>query len=575
MRAPLRLAVAATAALTLGGTVLAPATSAAPGGSAAGPAAGPDRANPSGRTVELTLAGSHETGVFDGSAAEIPAFDPSTDRLFVVNASAGAVDVLQVGADGVPTFETSLATAGRAAADGSTVDAGAVVNSVAVAGGLLAVAVQAEDKTDHGWVLFYATADLSYLGGVRAGALPDSLAFAPHGGTVVVANEGEPADDFSTDPEGTISVIDVPRSMRQFDRLSQASVRTVDFRQFDAGTPLPDGVRVFGPDVAVPEGQEPAGSVARNLEPEYVTVDPTGRTAYVSVQEANAIAVVDLRSATLTDLWALELTDWSVDGTLDVSDRDGAIQRAHWPVLGVPMPDGLDTYRWRGQDLVVTANEGDSREWGDFIDAERVKDLELCEPGDLQADEHLGRLNAVTDLGYDAERGCYTQLHAFGSRSFSIYTADGERLFDSAGLIEQTVEELIAAGELPEHAFNANNDETPSFDARSDDKGPEPEDVVVGQVQGRTYAFVGLERIGGVMVFDVTDPRAVSYVAYVNDRTWDAVGEDGSAGLGDLGAEGLAFVPASASPTGEALLVVAHEVSGTTSVYEVTPSRGR
>lgn len=566
MRTLSRLA-AATSMVALSAAVVAPLTVAAPA------------ANPSGRSIELTAAGTHETGVFDASAAEIPAFDKTTGRLFVVNAQKGAIDVLTVGEDAAPAAETVLSVAGLPAADGSVTDAGAVVNSVAVAGGVMAATVEAEDKTGHGWLVFFDTRTLGFLGGVRVGALPDSVALAPNGAYAVVANEGEPADDFSADPEGTISVVSVAKNARQFARLGQDAVRTVDFRAYDEGAALPAGVRVVGPDVAVPAGHEEAGRIARNLEPEYVSIDPTGRTAYVSVQEANAVVAVDLASASLADFWALQLTDWSTEGVLDVSEKDGAISLAHQPVLGVPMPDGLATYKYRGQTLVVTANEGDSREWGDFVDAERVKDLALCadvfpHAKALQKNEALGRLNVLTDLGYDAERGCHTELHALGGRGFSIYTADGQRLFDSSGMLEEQIARLIAAGELPAHAFNANNDETPSFDSRSDDKGVEPESVVVGEVQGRQYAFVGLERIGGVMVFDITDPTDARYVDYVNERAWDAVGEDGDAGLGDMGAEGLAFVPASDSPSGTALLIVANEVSGSTTVYEVDPVKG-
>ncbi|XNZ01242.1 choice-of-anchor I family protein [Micrococcus luteus] len=571
-------------AAALSAAVFAPATGAAPAphsaaaqqGHSKGHAGHGAQANPSGKTVELTLAGTYETGVFDESAAEIPAFDAATDRLFVVNAQKGAVDVLDVDGDAAPTYSTTLEMAGVQAADGSVIETGSTVNSVAVHDGVMAVSVEAPVKTDLGWVAFYDTETLSPLGAVRVGALPDSVAFS--GDYAVVANEGEPADDFSVDPEGMISVITVPKNVQQFSRLTQDSVRTVDFRAYDEGAELPEGVRVFGPDVQTPADQPDAGYVARNLEPEYVAIDPTGRTAYVSVQEANAVVAVDLKSASLKDFWALQLTDWSTEGTFDASNKDDAIDLRHWPVLGVPMPDGIDVYRHRGQDLVLTANEGDSREWGDYVDTERVKDLELCaaeypNAEQLQENENLGRLNVLTDLGWDEQRECYSQLHALGGRGFSIYTADGERLFDSAGLVEQTIADLIAAGELPDHAFNANNDETPSFDSRSDDKGPEPESVVVGQVQGRTYAFLGLERIGGVMVFDITDPTAATFVDYVNERTWDAEGEDAEAGLGDMGAEGLQFVPASDSPSGTALLIVANEVSGSTTVYEVNPTR--
>ena len=529
--------------------------------------------------LELTPLGTHETGVFDESAAEIPAYDPDSERLFVVNAHAGRLDVLRIADNGAPRAETTLAATGLPAEDGSTTDAGATANSAAVSGGVLAVAVEPADKTERGWVMFFDAATLRHLGGVRVGTLPDSLAFTPNGSHVIVANEGEPAEDYTVDPEGTVSVIDVPRSIQQFDRLDQSAVRTVDFRAYDEGTPLPEGVRVFGPDVPVPDGHEEAGRVARNLEPEFVSVDPTGRTAYVSLQEADAIAAVDVRAAELTDLWPLTDTDWSVDGRLDPSNKDGSIHRAHHPVSGVPMPDGIDVYRHRGQDVIVTANEGDGREWGEFTDAERVKELQLCQDAfddveALQQNAALGRLHVLTDLGVRAGENCHESLYALGGRSFSIYTAEGERLFDSAGMIEAQIERLIEAGELPEHAFNANNDETPSGDSRSDDKGPEPEDVVIGEVTGRTYAFVGLERVGGVMVFDITDPRNASYVDYVNGRDWDAAGEDGDAGLGDMGAEGLQFVSGSDSPTGQPLLIVANEVSGSTTVYGVgTPDR--
>ncbi|MDO5503616.1 MAG: choice-of-anchor I family protein, partial [Actinomycetia bacterium] len=528
--------------------------------------------------IAVSLQGTYATGIFDQSAAEIPAFDPITEQLFVVNAQSGLADVLSLGADGVPGKIGELSAAGRLAADGSTVDEGAVVNSVAIANGIVALAVEADDKVQHGWALFFTTDDLTYLGGVRIGSLPDGLAFSPDGRFVVVANEGEPADDFSTDPEGTISVISVPADAAGFADFSQDNVRTVDFRHFDEGTPLPEGVRVFGPDVPTPAGHEDAGYIARNLEPEYVVINASGTAAYVSVQEANAIAVVDLASATLSDLWALEIMDWSVDGRLDASDRDDAVNLQHWPIFGVPMPDGLGTYVVGGVDHVVTANEGDAREWGDYVDSVRAKNLTLCaeefpNAAELLADENLGRLNVLSDLGYDEARECHHELYALGSRGFSIYTAAGERVFDSGGQFEEIIAGLIESGDLPPEAFNSNHSEQPSDDNRSDDKGVEPEGVAIGTVGGRTYAFVGLERIGGFMIYDVTDPAGSFFVDYVNNRDFSAVYEDEDGdwqAAGDLGAEGLIFVPAADSPTGEALVIVANEVSGTTSVFSVT-----
>ncbi|MGB5952179.1 MAG: choice-of-anchor I family protein, partial [Ornithinimicrobium sp.] len=411
-----------------------------------GASAGIDRGSAGGygkeRGLELSSLDTYETGVFDESAAEIPAFDPRTDRTFVVNAQSGTVDIVRLDRQGALEAEGVLDPSGVEAADGSTIPSGAVVNSVDVARGVVAVTVEAPEKTDLGWAAFFDSSQLEALGAVRVGAQPDSIALTRKARQAVVANEGEPGEDYEVDPEGSISVIDLPKSQRRYDRLRQNDVETVRFTAYDEGTALPEGVRVFGPDVPVPEGQPEAGYVARNLEPEYVTIDRRGRTAYVSIQEANAIAVVDLRSATLSDLWALDLSDWSAPGAaLDASDRDDAINLASWPVFGMPMPDGIDTYRYRGKDLVVTANEGDAREFGDFEEPVRIgdEDYALCtdvfgEADALKADEALGRLEATTADGLRAGQDCYEQIQVFGGRSFSIYTAEGDLVFDSAGM---------------------------------------------------------------------------------------------------------------------------------------------
>ncbi|HXV93826.1 MAG TPA: choice-of-anchor I family protein, partial [Pseudonocardia sp.] len=446
--------------------------------------------------------------------------------------------------------------------------------------GHLAVAVEAAPKTEPGWVLFFDTAGTApFRAGVRVGPLPDMLTVSPDGRTVLVANEGEPADDLSSDPEGSVSLVDVSGGLGG---LGQDRVRTAGFRAWDEGRTLPAGVRVFGPDVPVPAGQEAAGRVARNLEPEYIAVAGDSRTAYVTLQEANAVAVVDVRAAQVTDVWPMPLKDWNAAGNvLDTSDRDGAIALRNWPVTGLAMPDAIASYQVRGQTLLVTANEGDAREWGDYAEPIRVGSSGYALCPDVFADAavlkqpgNLGRLNASRAGGLRADGSCYEEIQAFGSRSFSILTTGGELLFDSGGWIEQKIAELIEAGELPRVAFNANNTANPSFDSRSDDKGAEPEGVAVGRVEGRTYAFVALERIGGVMVFDVTDPRAVSYVDYVDNRNWDVTYEDeGVPGAGDLGAEGVEFVPPASSPTGRPILAVANEVSGTTSLFSVEPVR--
>ncbi|WP_375001696.1 choice-of-anchor I family protein [Aeromicrobium sp. CTD01-1L150] len=520
--------------------------------------------------------GTHRTGLFDVSAAEIVTFHPATQRTFVVNAESGTVDVLDASDPGDPTLETSLQMAGSSAADGSTIPTGAVANSVAIRDdGLAVVAVESDVKTDAGWLAFLDAGSLDVLGAVRVGALPDMVTVTPDGTRAVVAHEGEPADDFSIDPEGSVGVVELPDAVAASE---QESVRTADFRAWDpdGDRTLHEDVRVFGP--VLDEGRR----VSTNLEPEYVAVDPAGDVAYVALQEANAVAVVHLDSATVTDIWPLGRKDHSQPGQgLDPSDRDDAIAIDTWPVLGIHQPDGIEAYSADGQTYLVTANEGDAREWGDYVEAARVKDLgtddlaPICTDSPaagLTADEQLGRLNvSIADgLVDDGDGGeCYAELHSFGARSFSIFTADGQQVFDSGDEFERVVAEAI-----PEY-FNSNHSES-NLEGRSDDKGPEPESLDIGTVGDRTYAFIGFERVGGVIVYDITEPRDASYVTYVNNRDFSVSVEDADEpetvldAAGDLGPEGIEFVAADDSPTGEALVAVGNEVSGTTTFYGLT-----
>ena len=548
-----------------------------------------------GAAFALTPVGTHETGVFDASAAEIVTWYAAAQRVLVVNAMSGSVDVLDASDPTAPVKEYEIDAAGTVAADGSVIPGGSVANSVAVReDGLGVVAVEAPVKTDDGWlVVFDANADAPVvLGAYRIGALPDMVAFTPNGERALVANEGEPAEDYSVDPEGSVSVVALPKSLVNRGKsgqhgpnaITQDKVATADFHAFEGGN-LPEGVRIFG-------GREDAGTgvperpVSENLEPEYITVAANGRTAWVSLQEANAIAEIDVNSATVTDIWPLGTVDRMVV-PFDASDRDDEINITTWPVQGFRLPDAIESYTVRGTSYIVTANEGDSRDWDGYSEEVRVKDLgedglpPVCESvaaeagmsvEELLADENLGRLKITTVQGYDEAQGCYTELYAYGSRGFSIFDDSGALVFDSGSQFEEILAEAV-----PEY-FNSNHSET-NFEGRSDDKGPEPEGVVLGEVDGRTYAFIGLERIGGVMVYDITDPAGAFYVTYVNNRNFEVSVEDADdvdaalAAAGDLGAEGLAFVPASESPTGQALVVVGNEVSGTTTFFEVTALR--
>jgi hypothetical protein len=246
----------------------------------------------------------------------------------------------------------------------------------------------------------------------------------------------------------------------------------------------------------------------------------------------------------------------------DASDSDGSVRLRHWPVFGGYMPDGLHALRVNGADYFLTANEGDTRHY----DAERLADVELdatrfADRAALQSRASLGRLHvSALDGDLDGD-GDLDEIHAFGARSLGIWTAAGELVSDTGSLFEDVTAASLA------NEFNSNNDENMSFDSRSDDRGPEPEGLEVAEISGRIYAFVGLERVGGIVVLDVSDPRAPVFIEYVNPRDFSGSAERGSAR--DLGPEGSRFVPAGESPTGRGLLLVGNEVSGTTTAYDV------
>ncbi|WP_291429642.1 choice-of-anchor I family protein [Deinococcus sp.] len=332
-------------------------------------------------------------------------------------------------------------------------------------------------------------------------------------------------------------------------------VSTADFTAFDAqrGTLKAAGLR---------DGA--SKQVSLDAEPEYITVSPDGRTAWISVQESNAVATLDLDSGKITALTPLGFKDHALPGNgLDASDKDSGVNIRSWPVMGAFMPDSVASFSVGGKTYLLSANEGDTRDYASFTDNARVADLKLDplkfpNAAALQAKGALGRLtvstlDADTDGDGDADR-----LVSFGARSMSVWTSDLTLLADTGDLFEQQTASRAN--------FNSNGT-SQTFDTRSDNKGPEPEGVTTGVLGARTFAFVGLERTGGVMVLNVSDPAKPALVQYMNPVNEKA---DAASGLaGDLGPEGLLFIPAASAPGGQALLVVANEVSGSTTLYRV------
>lgn len=511
--------------------------------------------------LQLGFLGRYETGSFDEAAAEIVAYDTETSRVFVVNAQDQTVDVLDIANPATPSLVDTIVVS-----DAAPLASLGPANSVAVSNGLLAVAIESDPKTDDGLVAFYDTDTLELLGTATVGALPDMLTFTPDGARVLVANEGEPNDDYSVDPEGSISVITVPTTFG-----GAITVQAATFADFDADIAelRTAGVRIFGP----------GASVSQDLEPEYIALSADGTTAYVTLQENNAIAVVDVATASVVDVLALGLKNHNLLGNeFDPSDRDNGTFLRNWPVFGMYMPDAIAAYEVAGETYLVTANEGDSREWGATVDAARVGSLTLDatafpNAAALQANAALGRLNVSRYTGDTDNDGDIDVLHSLGGRSFSIWSAsNGALVYDSGNEFELRLAKRLGAN------FNSNHTSNGSGESRSDDKGPEPEAVTLANIGGSTFAFIGLERTSGVMVYDITLPETPRFVSFASSRNF-GVDFDGDvpselSEAGDLGPESVVFIPASDSPTDQALLVVGNEVSGTTAFFSVTPVYG-
>lgn len=482
----------------------------------------------------LTPIGTFETGIFDESAAEIPAYDPIGKSLFVTNGNSDQIDVIDLANPNSPTLKFSIPLGGG-------------VNSVAYSNNIIAAAVEADMAQDPGFVKFFST-DGTFLNQVQVGALPDMLTFTPDGAKLLVANEGEPNDDYDNDPEGSVSIINI----------SDFSVTTAGFGKFN-GTTLDESIRIFGP----------GATVAQDLEPEYITVSEDSKTAWVSLQENNAFGILDIVNGEFTELVGLGFKDHSLPGNgLDPSDRDGGVNIGNFENLfGMYQPDAIASYLVGDTTYIVSANEGDARDYDGLEEEESIKDL-ILDPDafpnadELQEDEKLGRLTVTNTLGDTDNDGDFDELYVFGGRSFSIWDEDGNLVFDSGDDFERITADLFP------NNFNANNDEN-NFDSRSDNKGPEPEGITIGKIGDRTYAFIGLERIGGVMVYDISDPLNPIFEGYSNNRDFNGDPEAGTAG--DLGPEGLLFIGSGDSPNGNPLLVVTNEVSGSTTIYSIDP----
>lgn len=663
--------------------------------------------------ISIQHIGSYQNvGKFEVSAAEISVYDTLNKQLFVVNNADTAIDIISILNPTTPTLVTSVKLGNY----------GGFPNSVAINGNLVAVAVDNFTKHLNGKVVFLNLAGV-YINDVAVGALPDMLTFTADGSKVLVANEGEPSDDYLNDPEGSVSIIDVSNGA------ANAIVNTVDFDSYSANlvavkqgfessttdnwnysvypqsyndtinqdvwaivqdfsTNVPassEGIKFWGgrdlenqltngrethyiifdkldisnlsnislsfdyisvaldtPDslgyaisymvdgqlgnkvsllknttawttenITVPSGAKwvrltlwasqnggsdylgfdnvllagtsghiiafdnrikianpGLSSFAQDLEPEYITIDNASQKAYVSLQENNAFAVIDIQTASIDTIYSLGFKNHNISGNgFDGSDKDNAINITEQPALGMFQPDAITNIQFGGSTYILTANEGDARNYSAYSEEVRLKNIVLDSfafpnYAQLQHDDTLGRVRITNAIGETNFDGMFDEFYTYGARSFSIFDISGNLIYDSGDDIEQQV--AIA---LPTQ-FNSNNNDNNSFDSRSDDKGPEPEAIAVGTVNNITYAFIGLERVGGIIVYDITNPTSPVFAQYINHRDFSFSAD--SLDALDLGVESIVFIPASESPNNKDLLVTANEVSGSVSLFEVT-----
>ncbi len=509
----------------------------------------------SGQITATTGFNLNNTGLAGGSAAgaEVVVQDAARGLVYVLGGN--GVDALDATtgalAFSIPKSAIQVPGGGAAATLGSG-------NSVAISGNTLAIAFDGPAAGQPGVVAAFTISGTpgAYAAAWRAtaevGVVPDMITFTPDGTRLLAAIEAEPTQGYTVDAQGGIAVIDVASWTSSF----------YNFAGFDTAALQAAGVKI-----ANGFGAANTATALTDLEPEYITI--VGNTAYVTIQEANAIGVFNLTPGAegWVSVLPLGLSNHSLAGNgIDTSDRDGGALIRQVPISGMYQPDAIASFVQDGVTYLVTANEGDAREYGGaFNEAVRISalvpatgntppsgmpaldDALLAQIQSRRGDADLGRLDVSRWAGDTDGDGDLDRLQAFGSRSFSIWQVGGTET-------APTITQVWNSGQLIDQIIAS---EAPSLydDGRSDNKGAEPEHITLGTVDGQLYAFVGLERANANMAFRIDGPTDVSFAGLVRQP-------------GDVAPETSAFIPASGGQP--ARLVVANEVSTTTTAFDLS-----
>jgi len=503
---------------------------------------------------KLTHIGSYSTGSVSesGGVAEIVIYNNDNKRIYLVNGALGSLDI--VDASGLRSgrftempLHKRIDISAMGAANGF-IYGDLTSAAVSTSNKIIALAVHHSNYNEQGYIVII-NYEGEYIRHYRAGVQPDMICFTPDEQYILTADEGEPREGYGAgriDPPGTVTIINVKAHELQPGAKREGSApeaRIIGFEAFDNAQARAAFLRSGG---IINKGAQPS----LDFEPEYIAVSENSRTAYVALQEANAIALLDIASGTFLSVMGLGFKNHNLpQNSLDVL-RDGKIELRTQNLYGAYQPDGIAFVTIKGKSYILSANEGDAREWGSGNNA--YNDI-------LQFNIDGSRLdtinNSLKEGLADGER------YLFGARSFSIWDLnDGTAkiVYDSGNEFETRTAEYFP------NNFNASHTNN-ELDSRSGRKGPEPEYITTMQVVKNIYAVIGLERIGGIMLYDISNPASVNFFDYINTR--DFSGSE-LKNMSDLGPEGLYAVQASASPTKRPLIFVANEISGTISVFE-------